>query len=186
MTDHHTAGALARLWRRVQLAVGRGRVTTSNDSGSVQILQAVLGKLETRDKIPRIAEFGFTSRPPEGSDVIVIFVGGDRSNGVAVATGHQQSRPTGLLEGEAMVYDLWGKKIYFTKGGGIVIDAKGTPVTVNNATSVTVNASDAITLNAPSVIASDNLSVGNGATGSFTTPTGQTVAVQDGIVTNIF
>jgi hypothetical protein len=33
---------------------------------------------------------------------------------------------------------------------------------------------------------SGNLSVGTGATGSFTTPTGQTVTVQDGIVTNIF
>jgi len=31
-----------------------------------------------------------------------------------------------------------------------------------------------------------NVSVGTGATGSFTTPTGQVVTVQDGIVTNIF
>lgn len=180
------SNAMARIWRRVQLFVGRGRVTTSNDGQTVQKLQVKLGALETRDDTPRLAEFGFTSRPPIGSDVIVVFVSGDRSNGVAIATGHQQSRPTGLLEGESMVYDLWGKKIYFTKDGGIIVDAKGTPVTVNNATSVTINASDAITLNTPSVIASDNLSVGNGATGSFTTPSGLTVAVQDGIVTNIF
>jgi len=33
---------------------------------------------------------------------------------------------------------------------------------------------------------SGNLSAGNGITGSFTTPTGQTVTVQNGIVTNIF
>jgi hypothetical protein len=32
----------------------------------------------------------------------------------------------------------------------------------------------------------ENLSAGNGATGSFTTPTGQTVTVVNGIVTNIF
>jgi hypothetical protein len=32
----------------------------------------------------------------------------------------------------------------------------------------------------------ESVSVGNGATGSFTTPTGQTVMVQDGIITNIF
>lgn len=32
---------------------------------------------------------------------------------------------------------------------------------------------------------SDNLQVGNGATGTFTTPTGQIVVVQDGIVTGI-
>ena len=31
-----------------------------------------------------------------------------------------------------------------------------------------------------------NLGAGNGASGSFTTPTGQTVTVTNGIVTNIF
>lgn len=36
------------------------------------------------------------------------------------------------------------------------------------------------------VVTSDNVSVGNGASGSFSTPTGQTVMVQDGIITNIF
>ena len=33
---------------------------------------------------------------------------------------------------------------------------------------------------------SENVTVGNGASGTFTTPQGQTVTVQDGIVTNIF
>lgn len=33
---------------------------------------------------------------------------------------------------------------------------------------------------------SENITVGNGASGTFTTPQGQTVTVQDGIVTNIF
>jgi hypothetical protein len=47
-------------------------------------------------------------------------------------------------------------------------------------------AESGITLKAPTVSVSDNLVVGNGATGSFTTPTGQTVTVQDGIITNIY
>ena len=148
MTDKHTAGALARLWRRVQLAVGRGRVTTSNDSGSVQMLQAILGQLETRDKIPRMAEFGFTSRPPYSSDVIVLFVGGDRSNGVAVATGHQASRPVDLLEGETQVYNLFGRRIYLHTDR-VTIDGGGGPVEVINSTVVTVNASQEIVFNTP-------------------------------------
>lgn len=37
-----------------------------------------------------------------------------------------------------------------------------------------------------SLSATENLSAGNGATGSFTTPTGQIVTVENGIVTNIF
>lgn len=43
-----------------------------------------------------------------------------------------------------------------------------------------------IALETPEVDASDNLSVGNGATGTFTTGTGQTVDVIDGIVVNIY
>lgn len=154
------SGMLLRFWRRIQLTVGRGRVTTSNDSKSAQILQVRLGALETRDGTPRLAEFGFTSRPPVGSDVVVLFIAGDRSNGVAVATGHQASRPTGLEEGEAMVYDLWGKSIYFTKAGGIVIDAKNTPVTVNNATTVTINATDEVVMNTPQLRVSGDIIAG--------------------------
>lgn len=130
-----------QFWRRIQLMVGRGRITRVDDSGTVQKLQGTLNGLELRDGTPRLAEFGFTSNPPSNSDVVLAFLAGDRSNGVAIATGHQPSRPTGLQPGEAMVYDLWGKSIKFTKDGGIVVDAKNTPVMVNNATTVTINAS---------------------------------------------
>ncbi|MCP1376051.1 phage baseplate assembly protein V [Dyella lutea] len=160
------AGMLARFWRRIQLVIGRGRVTTSNDSGAVQMLQVRLGALETRDSTPRLAEFGFTSRPPVGSDVVVLFIGGDRSNGVAIATGHQSSRPIDLEEGEAMVYDLWGKSIRFTKAGGIVIDAKNTPVTVNNATTVTINASTEVVMNTPTLSVSGDIVAGGNVSDS--------------------
>jgi hypothetical protein len=38
----------------------------------------------------------------------------------------------------------------------------------------------------PNLFVDGNLGSGNGATGSFTTPTGQTVTVTNGIITNIF
>lgn len=136
-------------WRRIQFTIGRGRVTATDDSGSVQVVQAQLNGFETRDATPRLAEFGFTSNPPANSDVVFVFLAGNRTSGVAVATNHQPSRPTGLQPGEVQVYDLWGKSIYFTENNGIVIDAKNTPVTVNNATTVTVNASTEVVLNTP-------------------------------------
>lgn len=142
-------GVMERLWRRVQLMSSWGRVTFSDDSRSVQLLQVKLNDSETRDDTPRIADFGLTSRPPDGSDVLVVFLGGDRSKGVVVATAHQGSRPKGLLTGETMLYDLWGKSVYLTKAGGIVVEAQGTPVTVNNATTVTINAADSVELVTP-------------------------------------
>lgn len=144
-----SGGVLQRMMRRIQLATGWGRVTFSDDSKTAQLLQVKLNDSETRDGTPRIAEFGFTSRPPQGSDVLVVFLGGDRSKGVVVATAHQASRPANLREGESMIYDLWGKSIYLTQSGGIVVEAKGTPVTVNNATTVTINAAQAIQMNTP-------------------------------------
>lgn len=142
-------GVMERLWRRVQLMSSWGRVTFSDDSRSAQLLQVKLNDSETRDDTPRIAEFGLTSRPPDGSDVLVVFLGGDRSKGVVVATAHQGSRPKGLLAGEIMLYDLWGKSVYLTKAGGIVVEAQGAPVTVNNATTVTINAADSVELVTP-------------------------------------
>ena len=142
-------GVMERLWRRVQLMSSWGRVTFSDDSRSVQLLQVKLNDSETRDDMPRIAEFGLTSRPPDGSDVLVVFLGGDRSKGVVVATAHQASRPKGLLAGETMLYDLWGKSVHLTKAGGIVVEAQGAPVTVNNATTVTINAADSVELVTP-------------------------------------
>ena len=43
-----------------------------------------------------------------------------------------------------------------------------------------------VTGTAGSLTTQANLSAGNGCSGSFTTPTGQTVMVQNGIITNIF
>jgi phage baseplate assembly protein V len=138
-----------RLKRGLLAVIGRGRVTTSNDAGTAQLLQLRLSGLEVRDQTPRIAEFGFSSRPPVGSDAVLVFVGGDRSNGIVIATGHQASRPTGLEEGESIVYDLFGKFIRLTKSGGIVVEANGSPVTVNHATTVTINAATKVQMNTP-------------------------------------
>lgn len=138
------AGFARQFWRRIQLMHGKGRITRVDDSGPVQMLQVQLNAFETRDRTPRLAEFGFTSNPPLQSDVEMDFIAGDRSNGVAIATGHQSSRPTGLNEGESMLYDLWGKSVWLTKDGGIVVEAKNSPVTINNATTVTINAAEKI------------------------------------------
>jgi phage baseplate assembly protein V len=141
--------SIQRLYQRILHAIGRGRITTGSDAGSVQLQQVRLGPDEIKDNIPRLAEFGLTSMPPVGSDAVLVFIGGDRSNGAIIATGHQGSRPTGLKVGETMLYSQDGKSIYMTAAGGIVVDAKGQVVTVNNATTVTINAATKIRMVTP-------------------------------------
>jgi len=140
------------LYRRIVLLIGRGHITAVNDSGPVQKMQVKFSTLETHDNLPRLAEFGFSSNPPSGADAVVSFFGGDRSNGVVIATGHQQSRPVNLLPGESMLYSQDGKHVYLTADDGIVIDAQGQSVIVNNASTLTVNVATTITLNAPTEI----------------------------------
>jgi len=50
---------------------------------------------------------------------------------------------------------------------------------------VTVIAAASVQFNTPNVVMSGNLAVGTGATGSFSTATGEVVTVYDGIITNI-
>ncbi|CAB3779416.1 hypothetical protein LMG28688_00835 [Paraburkholderia caffeinitolerans] len=170
----------SRLARRVLLAIGRGRVSTSNDSGVVQLVQTKFNDLETIDDMPRVAEFGFTSRPPDGSDVLAVFIGGDRSNGVIVGTNHQGSRPTGLAVGETMIFSQDGKSVYLTSGGGIIVEAKGQDVVVNDARNVTWNCSGDFTLK----LGGKFNVVAPGGT-NFTTPTVQSSGdMQDNVGTN--
>ena len=168
------------------MMVGRGRTTASpNDTGSVQMLQLTLGPLETRDGTPRLAEFGFTSAPPVGSDAVLVFFGGNRKTGVVIATGNQATRPKGLLPGEVMIYDAFGKSIYLSQENGIVINANGAPLAVNNASTAMLNSSGDVTINSPQVSTSEVFQAGNGVSGNFTSEDGKSITVEKGIVTGI-
>jgi len=141
--------AIDRAVRRIQMMLGRGRVMLVDDSGPVQKIQVRSNKHEVADDRLRVTEFGFSSNPPVGSDVLTSHISGDRTDGAVYATNHQESRPRGMAPGESMLYSEDGKQIYLTASGGIVVEAKGQDVTVNNATTVTINASTEILMNTP-------------------------------------
>jgi phage baseplate assembly protein V len=137
------------VFRRIQMMFGRGRVTYTDDSGPVQKMQVRLSGLETSDGRVRMAEFGFTSNPPIGSDVLALHISGDRGAGTVFATNHQASRPKGLLPGESKLYSQDGKFVYITASGGISVFANGQPVNVTGATTVTINATTKVRMVTP-------------------------------------
>lgn len=150
---------LERLSRRVLLMIGRGTVTLTNDDGPVQLVQIQVNELETIDAVPRVAEFGFSSVVPHGTDISFKSIAGDRRNSVAVATNDQKSRPRGLNPGESMLYSEDGKQIYLTATGGIVVDAKGQPVVIIDASDVTVNCTGKFKVVAPGGVEFDTPNV---------------------------
>lgn len=130
--------AIERLYRRVLMVVGRGRIKTGRDDGPAQMLQVRLGPLETIDNLPRLSEYGFNSMPPVDTDAIVLFSGGNRSDGVIIATGSQTYRMRSLQTGEVAISDDQGQSVYLTRTG-IVINGAGFPIQVTNAPSVTLD-----------------------------------------------
>ncbi|EEQ11128.1 Phage baseplate assembly protein [Yersinia mollaretii ATCC 43969] len=141
------SGQISTLYRQIKMLLGIGRVSASDDSDGVQSVQYQT-PLEVHSNTPRLAEFGFSSGLPAGSDVVIGFLGGDRSSGLIIASNHPAYRHTGLKAGETVIYSQWGQFIKLTENG-VIIEAHHQPVIINNATEVTVNASVKVRLNTP-------------------------------------
>ncbi len=139
--------AIRKLSRRVEMMLGLGKIKTSRDSGNIQVVQYQT-PIEVRDNTARMAEFGFSSALPPGTDVVIGYLGGDRSSAVVIASNNKKYRHKNLNPGEVVLYNQWGLHILLTESG-ITIEAKGQPVTVNNATQVTINASESVLCNTP-------------------------------------
>ncbi len=161
-------GSISRLYRQVRMMLGLGKVTGSSDAGVAQNVQYQT-QMEVRSNTPRMAEFGFSSGLPVGTDVVLAFLGGDRSNAVIIGSNHQGFRHTGLADGETVIYDQWGQYVKLTEAG-IVVEAQGQPVTVNNATVVTINAATEIQMNTPVLKVSGDI-IDNSASNTTTLKT---------------
>jgi phage baseplate assembly protein V len=130
---------IERLWLRIQNVIAAARTTTTDDSGAVQAMQLRFHPLQTMDGVPRLAEYGFQSNPPHGTDAVVLFMSGDRSKGTIVATNNQTYRMKGLGTGEVAISDDKGQSVYLS-ASGIRIDGGGLPITINNAPSIAMEA----------------------------------------------
>lgn len=130
---------LHALVRRVRLTIGRALVRLVNDGSGIQTAQVSLMGNETRDKLERFQEYGFTSVPKAGAEAAVVFVGGCRDHGIIVAIDDRRVRLKGLAEGEVAIY---------TDEGDSIILKRGNNIEINTAT-LTVKASDKVRMETP-------------------------------------
>jgi phage baseplate assembly protein V len=110
---------------RIKNMVSRGVVQLVDDGTKIQTIQADLLEGETRDDIERVQNYGFTSVPKSGAEAVVIFVGGTRDHGLAVAVDDRRYRKTGLQPGEVAVYRDNGDSIVLKSDGSIEINSTG-------------------------------------------------------------
>lgn len=121
---------LAPLARRVRLMVSRGVVAVVNDALKLQGVQIQLLAGETSGSLERFQEYGFTSVPHAGAEAVVVFAGGARSHGLAIAVDDRRYRLKGLAAGEVALYTDEGDQIHFKRGRTIEVVA-GTKVAVS-------------------------------------------------------
>ncbi|PWI82142.1 baseplate assembly protein [Enterobacter sp. CGMCC 5087] len=129
------------------MALTTGKVTAIKDAGGVQVLQ-YQHPLEVRGSTPRMAEFGFSSGLPTGTDVLIACIGGDRSSGIVIATNNSAYRHSGLNPGETVIYSQWGQFVKLTERG-IEVQANGQAVDVKQATLVTIEAAQGVMMKTP-------------------------------------
>ncbi|EFG83729.1 hypothetical protein F1645_06140 [Novacetimonas hansenii] len=114
---------LMRTARRVMMVFGIGRQTAdTNETPATPTVQVVLSGQELRSDVPVMQEYGLASRPVPGSDLVVAFMGGDRTRGVVIATGDQRGRPKDLQPGDVCLFHpSTGSRIWLKADGSIAI-----------------------------------------------------------------
>ncbi len=125
------------IWRRFNHLFSVVTISTPpNDASAVKTAQVTYadGYGGTRDALPFLELFGFSSNPPVGTGGLQISVAGDRSNGVLLGSLNNAKRPVGNLTGDTVVYDANGNTIRLTGGQIIITAAAGGNLVVNAAT----------------------------------------------------
>jgi phage gp45-like len=113
--------AADRLYRRVMMMLAPVKITATDDTGPVHRVQVRAMAPEQIDNVAVLQLYGIVSHAPVGSDAMALFVSGDRSNAVIVATGHQASRPRDTQQGEFMIYTDEGDSVLLSRGKIIAI-----------------------------------------------------------------
>ncbi len=120
------------LFERIISIVSICTINKTNDDTNTQTAQCEFFKDDPRENLERWQNYGMTSVPPNGSEGICLFLGGERDNGFIIATEDKDSRPTGLKTGEVCIYTIEKDHIYFKKDNLIEIKTKSLDVQSEN------------------------------------------------------
>ncbi len=127
--------------------LARAVVKLSDDEKLCQTVQLDLGGTpenpEIRADVERPQNYGFTSRPLDGAEAFVAFLGGQRDHGVVIAVEDRRYRLKGLEKGEVAIFTDEDDKIVLKRGG-----------------TIEVTCSTKFKVNAPIVETSANMKVG--------------------------
>jgi phage baseplate assembly protein V len=95
----------------------RGVLNSLTLTQRVQRVNAEALAGEMLQNVELFQQFGFTSAPPAGTQVILLPLGGRTSASVVVATEHGAYRMQLNAQGEAAMYNQWGDHVWLQEDG---------------------------------------------------------------------
>lgn len=119
-----------RLYRRVMMMLAPVKITATDDTGPVHRVQVRAMAPEQIDNVAVLQLYGLASHAMTGSDAMALFVSGDRSNAVIVATNNQGARMRNLKSGEVALYTDEGDSVLLSRGKIIAVKC-GTKVSID-------------------------------------------------------
>ena len=120
---------IKKLVSRVEMMLGKAMLTALDDSGDLQLVKLSGLANEDQDGIERLQNYGLSSLPPNGSEMLVAYLNGNRDHGVVVVCDSGAYRPKGLKPGETILYSMHGQTIYLDEDKNIVVTSKPGEVT---------------------------------------------------------
>lgn len=167
--------AIAPIQRKVLLTIGRGIILATKDSDGIQVIQGSFLAGETKSDVEKMHHFGFSSHAPKGSDCIMVCVGGNRENGIIIATESRQYRFKDLGEGEVALYSQSGDFVHLKDGNVIDVKTKTLNITADtevNITTPTTNISGDVNIGGNEAVEGDVDITGSETVGGDSTVTG--------------
>jgi phage gp45-like len=122
---------LSPLVRKIEQVISRGVVARVNDTLKMQNVQVELRADETQDDVEHFQEYGFTSHPQAGAEVLFASVEGRRAGGVVACVTDRRYRPKTLTEGEVALYTLQnGIRVLCKSDGTVAVGTNATDFVV--------------------------------------------------------
>lgn len=141
--------------RRLLNMVVRGRLESSNDATEMQTHTVSLLAREAKGNVERFQQYGITTNPMPGSEVLVVFPNGNREHGIIIAIENRASRLPRMAPGEVSLYSDEGDAISLRRGNCVQIITKtldvaaGTQVVITTGGPVKLTASGEVAVTAP-------------------------------------
>ena len=89
---------------RVKLMIGRAVLHVLDDDRKLQAVQVQAFAGEVLDNVERFQQYGFSGSPHPGAECVLLSLGGMRQHPIVVAIDDRRFRPSGLSEGEVVIY----------------------------------------------------------------------------------